>query len=623
MKANASRATHSRRVGVVATLSVAAAAACAAAVAVTLSGNQSSNPVLEAEIRAAIIALPIAAGLYVWNQDPWKRFAKLLVVAGFAWSLTTLAQSSSEVLYSAGRVSGWLVEPLLIFLVLSFPTGRLTARPERALVAGSLLLIALLYLPTMLVVDSYPTPSPWTSCGGDCPSNAFMVLGSEPSFVDALIIPFRETATVLLFAGVILVLAARIRKGTSLMRITLVPVLAVAILHALAMVAGIVARRAFPGQPTEVLAWVIALSFAGVAAGFMAALWAWRLFENRALRRLVAGLASHPPALTLSETSELLSESMDRSLEILHRPREEPDGWVDVQGKPSSLASSGNARCVTEISGDDGRVVAVVHDPALRDDPTFLDVARASVLKALELERLSAELRSSLRELSESRARIMSGADRERQRIERDLHDGAQQSLVAVRIRLELAGELLRESPADAEQLLGNLSRDVDDALEQVRSLARGVYPSLLSDRGLGEALRSAARRNPVRITVDSDGVGRQSPMIETAVYFCCLEAIQNAMKHAGGVGTIAVSLAVNGDLHFEVRDNGSGFQRDQVTSSAGLTNMSDRLAAVGGFLVIRTAPGMGTCVSGTVPLSHNGSRHARKDFAHPVAPRT
>ena len=167
------------------------------------------------------------------------------------------------------------------------------------------------------------------------------------------------------------------------------------------------------------------------------------------------------------------------------------------------------------------------------DDPTFLDVARASVLKALELERLSAELRSSLRELSESRARIMSGADRERQRIERDLHDGAQQSLVALRIRLELAGELLRESPAGAEQLLGKLGTEVDDALEQVRSLARGVYPSLLSDRGLGEALRSAALRSPVRITVDADGIGRHSPMIETAVYFCCLEAIQNAMKHA------------------------------------------------------------------------------------------
>jgi signal transduction histidine kinase len=621
VKAIASRDTHSRRVGVVATLAAAAAAACAGAVGLTLSGNQSGNPALEAEIRAAIIAIPIAVGLYAWNRDPWQRFAKLLVLAGFAWSLTSLAQSSNEVLYSAGRVFAWLVEPLLIFLVLAFPTGRLTARAERLLVAASLSLLALVYLPTMFLVDSYPTPSPWAGCGGDCPSNAFTVLGSEPGFVDSLIIPFRESATVLLFAGVILVLAARIRRGTSLMRITLVPVLAVAILHALAMIGGFVARRAFPGEATEVLMWAVALSFAGVAVGFMAGLWAWRLFENRALRRLTAGLAAHRPALDLSETAALLSESMDRSLEILHRPREVPDGWIDMHGQPASLGASGRARCVTEISGNDGRVIAVVHDPALQDDPTFLDVVRASVLKALEVERLSAELRSSLVELSESRARIMSGADRERRRIERDLHDGAQQSLVAVRIRLELAGELLRESPAGAEKLLRNLSKDVDEALEQVRSLARGVYPSVLSDRGLVEALRSAARRSPVRITVDADGVGRQGRMVEAAVYFCCLEAIQNAMKHAGGVETISVSLAVDGDLEFEVRDDGAGFVRSEVASRAGLTNMSDRLASVGGVLAIRTAPGKGTSVFGTVPLNHNGSRTAGGDLVHTVCP--
>ena len=115
--------------------------------------------------------------------------------------------------------------------------------------------------------------------------------------------------------------------------------------------------------------------------------------------------------------------------------------------------------------------------------------------------------------------------------------------LVALRIRLELAGELLRESPARAEQLLGELGTEVDGALEQVRSLARGVYPSLLADRGLREALRAAALRSPVRTTVDADGIGRYRPEIEAAVYFCCLEAMQNAMKHAGGVETISVSL--------------------------------------------------------------------------------
>jgi signal transduction histidine kinase len=410
---------------------------------------------------------------------------------------------------------------------------------------------------------------------------------------------------------VLAVLALRIRRGTPLMRITLVPVLTVAILHGSAIIAGIATRAAFPGaRLVEVLAWVIALSFAGVAVGFTIGLRAWRLFENRALRRLAAGLAAHPPALSLGETAELLSDSMDRSLEILHRPRDETQAWVDMQGRSARLASMDDARCLTEISSIDGRVVAVLHDAAaFKDDPTFLDVARSSVLMALENERLGAELHNSLRELKQSRARIMSDADRERQRIERDLHDGAQQSMVALRIRLELASEILKESPARAEQLLGDLGEEVDGALEQVRSLARGVYPSLLSDRGLREALSSAALRNPVLTTLDADGVGRYSAEVEAAIYFCCLEAMQNAMKHGAGVETISVSLTTKGKLGFEVRDDGKGFAEDEAAPGRGMTNMRDRLAAVGGVLTVHSERGYGTTISGSVPLTGNGAK--------------
>jgi signal transduction histidine kinase len=617
LKARTSRVTPTRRLEILAGLSIAGIAVCAAAVAVTLSGSQSSNPALDAEIRAAIIAAPIGVGLFVWYRDPWRRFGKLLVAAGFAWSLTALAQSSDDVLYSAGRVAGWLVEPLLIYLFLTFPSGRLTSAPARRLVAASVLLVALLYLPTMLLVDSYPTPSPWSSCEGDCPGNAFMVVGSEPGFVGNVIVPLREMLATILFLGVIALLAGRLRRGSHLKRITLVPVVTVAILHALAIVTGIVVRRAAPdSSAVEVMAAVAALSSGGVAFGFMAALSGWRFFESRALRRLVADLASHRPALSLSETSELLSDAIDPSLEVLSRPHDDPDGWRDTEGRPASPTSD-DARCVTEIASADGRVVAVVHDSALKDAPMFLDVVRSSVLKALESERLGTELRSSLRELNESRARILSSADRERQRIERDLHDGAQQSLVALRIRLDLAGELLKQSPARAEQVLSELSAEVDGALDQVRSLARGVYPSLLADRGLSDALRSAALRNPVPTAVVTDGIGRYAPEIETAVYFCCLEAIQNAMKHARGVQAISVSLADGADLRFEVCDDGAGFVEDGVSSGAGLGSMRDRLAAVGGSFAILTSEGTGTKVRGTVPTNGNGSPgHAESEAA-------
>jgi signal transduction histidine kinase len=608
LKANASSDTHNRRFGVVAALGAAGALVCAGAVTVTLSGGQSDNPTLEAEIRGAIVAAPIAVGLYAWYRQRWARFGKLLVVAGFAWSLTTLAQSNAEVLYSAGRVFGWLVEPFLIYLMLAFPSGRLTSRTERKLIVAIASLVAVFYLPTMLVVDSFPTPSQWSSCDTNCPGNAFMLLDSEPGFVDALVVPFREAATMLLLAGVLALLAVRIRRGTPLMRITLVPVITAAMLHALALIAVLVTRRAAPGaHVTEVLTQIVALSVAGVAVGFMVGMWGLRVYENRGLRRLAAGLAEHPPSLTMQETSELLSGSMDPSLQILQRPRDQPGGWVDTDGKPSALPLADSSRCVTEIRSGK-RVVAVVHDVALQNDATFLHVARSSVLKALDDERHTAELRGALRELRESRARIMSSADRERQRIERDLHDGAQQSLVALRIRLELASELLKDRPARAEQLIGELGTEVDGALDQVRSLARGVYPSLLADRGLRDALSAAALRSPVPTTVDTDGIGRYSPEIEAAIYFCCLEAMQNAMKHARGIETISISIAGGEKLRFEVRDDGAGFAEDDVMTGAGITNMRDRLAAVGGKLTIESAGGEGTKVSGTVPLSLNGS---------------
>ena len=598
------------RFKIFASVAAAGVAVCGAAVALTLSGQEPSNPALDAELRAAVIAAPIAIGLYVWNRDPWRRFGKLLVAAGFALALATLAQSSSSVLYSTGRVFGWFVEPLLVFLVLAFPSGRLTTRSARYLVAASLLLVAALYLPTALLIDSYPTPAPSTSCNADCPANAFMLVGGEPGFIGGVIVPLREIAAIVLFAAVVALLATRIKRGTALMRITLVPVLAVAIVHALSLGTGLVVRHFAPNSTaTDVLMAVITLSYGGVAIGFLVGLCAWRMFENRALRRVSTSLASHPPALSLRETSELLAETMDPSLQLYHKPPDRGHAWLNVDGWPTLMTSIDERRCVTEIVAQDGHLVAVVHDPALKDVAMFVAITRSSVLKALANERLGDELRDSLRELRESRARIMSSADKERQRIEQDLHDGAQQSLVALRIRLELAGDLLGKDPARAEQLLAELATQVDGALEEVRSLARGVYPSLLSSRGLGEALNAAAIRSPVPTAVDANGIGRYRSEVEAAAYFCCLEAMQNAMKHAQGVRHISVSLEATTDLRFEVRDDGAGFLEDEVRLGAGLTSMRDRLAAVGGRLVIRTAPGEGTCVSGTVPLNQNGDR--------------
>jgi signal transduction histidine kinase len=222
--------------------------------------------------------------------------------------------------------------------------------------------------------------------------------------------------------------------------------------------------------------------------------------------------------------------------------------------------------------------------------------------QALENERLEGELRSSRRELHESRGRILSAVDGERQRIERDLHDGAQQRLVALRVGLEVAAEVAHENPQAAVRQLDRLAADVEAILDQVRSLARGVYPPLLADHGLPDALRMAARSNWINAAMEAHGLGRYTQQIEAAVYFCCLEALQNAAKHAEATSVAITVLDRDGQLRFEVRDDGCGF-KPRETRGAGLDNMRDRIVSVGGQLTIESAPGKGTRVSGSVPV--------------------
>ena len=202
-----------------------------------------------------------------------------------------------------------------------------------------------------------------------------------------------------------------------------------------------------------------------------------------------------------------------------------------------------------------------------------------------------------------SRARIQAAADEERRRIERDLHDGAQQRLVALRIKLELAAERAGED-GDGAASLRALGADVDEALEEVRSLARGIYPAPLADRGLVEGLRAAALSCALPATVLAAGIDRYPRAIESAAYFCCLEALQNAAKHATGATAAVIDLSDDGDLRFEVRDDGAGFDPALVNGGVGFTSMHDRLAAVGGEVAIESRPGHGTRVTARIPLN-------------------
>src|SRR5687768_16788005 len=204
------------------------AALTAVAAAIATQSDLPANPTAAATARALMVAVPIAVELYAWHRRPGERFGPLMVAAGFGWFLTTLAESDDSLVYSVGRISGWAVEIGLVWLILSFPSGRLTTRVDRMLVQATAALVAVLYLPTALMADDYPTPAPYTSCTDNCPDNAFFVFSSEPAIVDGFLIPAREALTLVIFLAVTARIAQRVRGASPLMRRTLTPVLLVA-----------------------------------------------------------------------------------------------------------------------------------------------------------------------------------------------------------------------------------------------------------------------------------------------------------------------------------------------------------------------------------------------------------
>jgi signal transduction histidine kinase len=244
------------------------------------------------------------------------------------------------------------------------------------------------------------------------------------------------------------------------------------------------------------------------------------------------------------------------------------------------------------------------------EEASLAELARHTGL-ALHNVRLDGALQASLEELRRrnaelqaSRTRIVAASDQARRRIERDLHDGAQQHLVAMAVRIGLARSLIEDDPSSAGPLLDDLRRDVQTTLNELRGLAHGIYPPLLRDRGLGEALQNASTRFALPVEVDVRLPRRPTADLEAAVYFCCLEAVNNAAKHAGEGATVTVTVSMEGDwLTFSVADDGAGFDVRRATTGQGFDNMRDRVGAYGGELAVESSPGHGSCIRGRIPL--------------------
>jgi signal transduction histidine kinase len=274
--------------------------------------------------------------------------------------------------------------------------------------------------------------------------------------------------------------------------------------------------------------------------------------------------------------------------------------YVDLEGNQVDVVPTAT-RAVTILERRGEKVAALVHDAALREDPALLDAVSSAAGLALDNERLLAQLRAQLAETRSSRARIVDAADTERRRLERNLHDGAQQRLVTLALHLRMAQETLRDDPAAAGELLDGVGEDLKLALEELRELARGLHPAILTERGLTPALESVAARAPFKVAIEGVPDERLPPAIEAAIYYVVAESLTNATKHARA-SAATVRLSTNGDAAtIEIRDNGGGGA--SMGDGSGIRGLADRVEALGGRFELRSPAGAGTVVTAELPL--------------------
>ncbi len=281
-------------------------------------------------------------------------------------------------------------------------------------------------------------------------------------------------------------------------------------------------------------------------------------------------------------------------------PLEEEEGAVTASSMFEPVRHHGELLGALSIEKRPGESLTATEEKLVRD----LAAQAGLVLRNVGL---TEDLLDTIEQLRASRQRLVSAQDEERRRLERNLHDGAQQQLVALAVKLRLLEQLVERDPAQARSVAAQLQGDTTAALEELRDLARGIYPPLLADKGLVAALESQARKSAVPVTVEADGIGRYEREAEAAVYFSCLEALQNVAKYASASRATITLSDGDGRLRFEVSDDGVGFDAASRSNGSGLQGIADRLAALDGEIEIRSAPGAGTTVAGILPVSGEG----------------
>jgi signal transduction histidine kinase len=577
-----------------AVVACAGAAAGVAAAAALVWGGYS----VPADLLAPTLVLDLAVGwsfigvgLAAWTRRPDNRTGVLMVVLGFAWFARFTVAVDTHPAFVAGVLLGSVHLSVLVHLLATFPAGRVQDATERVLVTVGYLLSAPLDAVFLFALGAQ------RQLGEGPPPNGLVIAPSngefDPSGVDMVV----QGVVVVLFLSLLGVVFRRWRSAGLAQRRSLTPGAVGAVLIVVTI---LVERTAIllliPPAVGVALAWSAQVVLVVWPLALLLGLLRSQL-DRSAVSRLIVELGAGLPVPERLR-STLAATLHDPSLELAYWLPER-SAFVDPAGAPVRVAPT-RGRALTYLERDGEQIAVLVHDPVLTGEPELVAAVAAGAGLAVQNERLHAEVRSRLREVQASRARIVEAADGARRRVERDLHDGAQQRLVTVALALRLAHTRLDAgSRRELGALLDEASAELAGALDELRELARGIYPVLLTDAGLGPAVCSLAERCPVPVVVGEVPARRWADAVEQTCYFVVSEALANAAKHAGA-GQVVVEVREDGGrLRVQVGDDGVG---GADPDGSGLRGLADRVAALGGELSVRSPRGGGTRVIATVP---------------------
>jgi signal transduction histidine kinase len=527
-----------------------------------------------AELFVALIAgwSFIGSGLVVWARRPENRTGPLMVLVGISFFAGMLGKTEQPTLVAIGDWVWPIYLAVFVHLLLAFPSGMLESRFVRTIAIAAYLDLGVL-------------------------DNAPLVLW-DAEIADALYrLSFGVGAIVFVLSGG--VLGRRWLSGSRAWRRAVAPVLwpgaftlgTITVFYASAYLE----PTLHSGDVGPIPRWAFYVSFTAIPFAFLAVLLRSRLARG-SVAELVVELDESGVAGGLRDA--LARALGDPSLSVAYWLPEERR-YVDIEGRPVEIAG-GAGRAVTLVEREGRRVASLVHDEALSAEPDLIRAASAAAALALDNERLQAELRARLDELKASRARIVTAGDRERKRIERNLHDGTQQRLTSIALGIGLAESKLRSDPAAAAASLRQTKEALAVTLAELRDLSQGIHPANLTERGLGPALEDLAYSAPIPIAVAADLNGRLPEQVEAGAYYVVAEALANVAKHARASSAKVAVTRDGGWLQLSVIDDGIGGADPNL--GTGLRGLADRVHTLGGTLAVESPPVGGTEIRATIP---------------------